>query len=546
MDLRRIGVISALILIVYVLWNDWIIEHDTNNNATNISVNADDNDSDNSNEETESLLPSISSAKEVSTSATTTNTKNYVTVDTDVLHIVINSQGQIIDADLKKYSQSLDNPSPFKLLYVNADSKYIANSNILTTQDGQSKIVDKNYTADKHHYTLTANDSELIVNLYDKKKDNLTIHKQFVFKPGSYLVEVKYNITNNAKHSWQGFLNTQLLRNSPPEDKTSIYHIGSFIGSSYATTEKYKFKKLSFADMAKTNINIETKAGWIAMQQRYFLSSWVPISTINDNNKIYTRTQNNNYTIGFVSPAVTIKSQETNSLSAGIYIGPEIATTLKSIAPNLDLTIDYGWLWFLSSLLFSLMSNINAVVHNWGWTIVIITILIKLLFYRLSAKSYKSMSNMKKIQPKINALRERFGDDKAKLSQATMALYREHKINPLGGCLPMIIQVPVFIALYWVLVESVELRQSPFILWIHDLALPDPLYILPVLMGITMLAMQKLNPAPSDPMQAKIMLFLPVLFTGLFLGLPSGLVLYWVVSNTIGIVQQYFIMKAYK
>ena len=243
--------------------------------------------------------------------------------------------------------------------------------------------------------------------------------------------------------------------------------------------------------------------------------------------------------------AINLKPGEQQSVGSQLYLGPETADILKAIAPGLDLTIDYGWLWFISSLLFSLMSMIYHLVGNWGWSIVLVTCLIKLAFYRLSATSYRSMAGMRQLQPKLQALREKFGDDKAKMSQATMEMYKQEKVNPLSGCLPMIVQIPVFIALYWVLVESVELRQAPFIFWIKDLASPDPWHVLPLIMGATMFIQQRLNPAPPDPMQAKLMMFLPVLFTGLFWNFPAGLVLYWTVNNTLTILQQWYITRKY-
>jgi YidC/Oxa1 family membrane protein insertase len=246
-----------------------------------------------------------------------------------------------------------------------------------------------------------------------------------------------------------------------------------------------------------------------------------------------------------MSKPVAIEPGAQKDISSRLYLGPEITSTLKAIAPGLDLTVDYGWLWFISNLLFSLMKTINAVVGNWGWSIVLVTFLIKLAFYRLSATSYKSMASMRKLQPKLAAVRERYGDDKVKISQATMELYKQEKVNPLGGCLPVLIQIPVFIALYWVLLESVELRQAPFMLWITDLASSDPYHVLPVIMGATMLIQQKLNPAPPDPTQAKVMMFLPVLFTGLFWNFPAGLVLYWIVNNTLSIAQQWYITRKY-
>lgn len=322
-----------------------------------------------------------------------------------------------------------------------------------------------------------------------------------------------------------------------------MFHVGSYTGASYSVPGQYKYKKVSFKDMEKNNLNADANGGWIAMQQHYFLSSWIPAKEAK--NTIYTRASSGDYSIGSVSQAIQVKPGQSQNVSAGLYVGPENTEVLQGIAPGLDLTVDYGWLWFLSSILFSIMKAIHSVVGNWGWAIVLVTVLIKLAFYRLSASSYKSMAGMRKLQPKLQALRERYGDDKAKLSQATMELYRAEQVNPLGGCLPILVQIPVFIALYWVLLESVELRQAPFIFWIKDLAAADPYHVLPIIMGATMLIQQKLNPAPPDPTQAKVMMFLPVLFTALFWSFPAGLVLYWIVNNTLSILQQWYITRKY-
>lgn len=364
-----------------------------------------------------------------------------------------------------------------------------------------------------------------------------------MFTKGSYLIDVDYKIANQGNHEWVGYMNTQLIRSSPKEDKSSVFHVGSYTGASYSEPGKHRYQKVSFSDMNKGNLDVDSKGGWVAMQQHYFLSAWIP--NANSTNKFYTRSVNNDYTIGAVSQPITLQPNQEKTIGSKLYVGPEITSVLKSIAPSLDLTVDYGILWFLSSLLFSLMKVINNVVGNWGWSIVLVTVLIKLAFYRLSAASYKSMAGMRKLQPKLQALRERYGDDKAKISQATMELYKQEKVNPLGGCLPIVIQIPVFIALYWVLLESVELRQAPFILWIKDLSDADPYHVLPLIMGATMLIQQKLNPAPPDPMQAKVMMFLPVLFTGLFWGFPAGLVLYWIVNNTLSILQQWYITRKF-
>lgn len=403
--------------------------------------------------------------------------------------------------------------------------------------------VDLNFTSQESVYQLENNQKTLRVVLTGKSASGLDVKKIFEFTRGSYLIQVNYQIANESNADWQGYLNAQLLRDSPKEDQSSIFHVGSYVGASYSVPGQHKYQKVTFKDMAKSNLNTDSTGGWVAMQQHYFLSAWVPDAS--SKNVIYTRSADNNYTIGVVSSPITIKPGDSKTIGAKLYVGPEITHVLQTIAPGLDLTVDYGWLWFLSSALFAVMKAIHGVVGNWGWSIVLVTLLIKLAFYRLSASSYRSMAGMRQLQPKLQALRERYGDDKAKMSQATMELYRQEKVNPLGGCLPILVQIPVFIALYWVLLESVELRQAPFILWINDLAAADPYHILPIIMGGTMLIQQRLNPAPPDPMQAKIMMFLPVLFTVLFWNFPAGLVLYWIVNNTLSILQQWHITRKY-
>ena len=282
--------------------------------------------------------------------------------------------------------------------------------------------------------------------------------------------------------------------------------------------------------------------GWTAMQQHYFLSAWIPDQ--NQKSLFYTHmTGDGLYVVGSRGPELSVPAGSTLKSSAKLYVGPELTEQLKTLAPHLDMTVDYGWLWFISDILYWLLIKIQALIGNWGWAIIVLTLMIKLAFYPLSAASYRSMSKMRNLQPKIKQLRERYGEDRQKMTQETMELYRREKVNPFGGCLPILIQIPIFIALYWVLVESVQLRQAPFIFWIQDLAVKDPFYILPILMGITMILQQRMNPAPPDPTQAKIMMFLPVVFTVLFLNFPAGLVLYWVVNNTISMLQQGFIMR---
>jgi YidC/Oxa1 family membrane protein insertase len=547
MDIRRVILYAALALVVYSLWTNWQIEHPPVSQRQEATVVKSTDGR---------LLPNIPSNTSVSNAdappatAETPSTAiadqaKTIHVQTDVLDLSINLQhGDIISAKLLDYPESVEEKdTPFTLLQNTAGERYVANSNLFVVKGQTIENADGNYTSEQQEYQLPAGQSQFVVTLTGKNAEGLLVKKEFVFNKGSYLIDVRYVVTNEGTAAWKGYMNTQLLRSSPKEDKSSMFHVGSFTGASYSKPGAHRYQKVNFKDMTKTNLDVDAQGGWIAMQQHYFLTAWVPV--VDSKNNFYTRSMDGDYTIGAVSQPITLEPAQKAEVSSRLYLGPEITSVLKAIAPGLDLTVDYGWLWFLSSLLFSLMKTIYSVVGNWGWSIVLVTVLIKLAFYRLSATSYKSMAGMRKLQPKLLALRERYGDDKAKISQGTMELYKQEKVNPLGGCLPIVIQIPVFIALYWVLLESVELRQAPFIFWIKDLAMPDPFHILPVIMGATMLIQQKLNPAPPDPMQAKVMMFLPILFTGLFWNFPAGLVLYWIVNNSLSILQQWYITRKY-
>ncbi|MFA6301854.1 MAG: membrane protein insertase YidC [Legionella sp.] len=541
MDKKRIFLFTALALLGTALWNAWIVDYPPPAPVATEAIHAQAKTSDN-------LLPETQTNKPTQNPLEQTHSANpaaLISVKTDVLDVKIDTnQGDIVSGLLLAYPLSVEEKNiPFSLLQNKPDERYVANSSLFITPDQKVQLINFDFTSENSSYELKPDENQLVVTLSGKNSDGLEVQKIFTFTKGSYLIDVRYKITNTAANDWKGFMNTQLLRSSPKEDKSSVFHIGSYTGASLSNPGQKRFQKVSFADMAKANLDLDVTGGWIAMQQHYFLSAWVPEST--STNKFYTRSLDDTFTIGAVSKPLTVAPGETKEIGSKLYVGPENTAVLKTIAPSLDLTVDYGVLWFLSSILFSVMKLIYSVIGNWGWSIVLVTVLIKLAFYKLSATSYKSMAGMRKLQPKLQALRERYGDDKAKISQATMELYKQEKVNPLGGCLPILIQIPVFIALYWVLLESVELRQAPFIFWIKDLAAADPYHVLPVLMGITMLVQQKLNPAPPDPMQAKVMMFLPLLFTGLFWNFPAGLVLYWIVNNTLSIIQQWYITHKY-
>ena len=537
MDIRRVVLYALFVFVVYSLWNSWQQDYPAVSQSNNHQIVKDNN----------IILPELNLDESDEPHNDVVKSKissTVVNVKTDVLDLDIDlAQGDIVQAKLLAYPESnQEKNKPFVLLYNKTKQRYVADSNLFTLNGKNTQPVEVVYSSAQTQYQLSSQ-KELTVVLHGQREDGLLVDKEFIFHPGSYVVDVRYVIKNNGTQVWKGYMNTQILRRAPEEDKSNMFHVGSFTGASYSQPGEHKYKKLSFKDFTKNNLDIDTNGGWVAMQQHYFLTAWIPDA--NKRHRLYTRFNDDDFIIGAVSPSIVIEPKETKKISSKLYVGPEITDNLKSIAPGLDLTVDYGWLWFLSSLLFSLLKSINSLLGNWGWSIVTVTLLIKLAFYRLSATSYKSMASMRKLQPKLASLRERYGDDKVKISQATMELYRQEKVNPLGGCLPIIVQIPVFIALYWVLLESVELRQAPFLAWITDLASADPYHVLPIVMGATMLIQQKLNPAPPDPMQAKVMMFLPILFTGLFWNFPAGLVLYWIVNNSLSILQQWYITRKY-
>jgi YidC/Oxa1 family membrane protein insertase len=309
--------------------------------------------------------------------------------------------------------------------------------------------------------------------------------------------------------------------------------------------QETKYEKVKFDTMEESQLKLESHGGWIAMIQHYFLSAWIPNQ--DETNLIYTiaNTKRNpsTYTIGLRSANKSAPAGGSTEFSSQLFVGPKIVKRLEEISPGLELTVDYGVLTFLSKPLYWLLSWYHSFVGNWGVAIILLTLTVKTLFYKLSETSYRSMAKMRKVSPRLKALKERYGDDRQKMNQAMMELYKTEKINPMGGCLPILVQIPVFIALYWALLESIDLRQAPFIFWIHDLSVMDPYYVLPILMGISMVIQQRLNPPPPDPIQAKIMMALPFVFTIFFAFFPSGLVLYWISNNSLSITQQYIITR---
>lgn len=466
-----------------------------------------------------------------------------IRVKTDVLDLLIDPMGgDITYLNLPAYPESKEDKSPYLLLDDSAKRYYIAQSG-LTGEDGPDRrgVGRAVYQVSKTQYELQPDQDRLEVLLKTKAKEGINITKRFVFYRGEYNIDVAYLIDNDTAQDYKGNMYARLKRKPEQSSGGGLLGIQTYTGAAIHTNSS-QYKKISFKDIEEKPFTEEVKNGWVAMVEHYFVSAWIPEPDLNYTYQT-THLPDGADVIGFVSPTVVVPAKSQETIQAKLYAGPQITNVLEKLAPGLELSVDYGVLWPICQPIFWLLKKINEFVGNWGWSIVIITIIIKLLFYKLSASSYRSMGNMRKLQPRIEALKERYGEDKQKFSQAVMELYKKEKINPLGGCLPILIQIPVFIALYYVLLGSVELRQAPFILWIHDLSAKDPYYVLPVLMGLSMLVQQKLNPPPPDPVQAKVMMFMPVIFTVLFLNFPAGLVLYWFVNNVLSILQQWMITR---
>jgi len=543
LDYVRYTLYVTLIIISIFLYQAWEKEHPQAviKEVTPISTTS------------ENYIPNItqtnSSAKttpitDAASTTTLTTSQNIIHVTTDLLKVEIDMLGgNIIQVALPNYKEQQNSVTPFLLLNNQADTRYIAQSGLLSTDGPDTTKGQALYTSKLTDYTLAENQNEIQVKLEWKNDKGLSVSKIFIFKRGSYEIDVNYHIQNQSNKAFQYNTYLQIMRkNTPPASNQGFVSFATYFGAAISSPDK-RFQKISFTDMAKQNVNQSIAGGWAAMIQHYFVSAWIPDPNVIS--QYFSKITNDGlYTIGIISPNSNVPTGQAIDTHAKFYAGPAIADQLEKAAPSLKLTIDYGWFWFISGIIFWMMQHIYNVVGNWGWSIVLVTLVIKLMFYHLSAKSYRSMSGLKKLQPKIAALKERFGDDKQKFTQATLELYKKEKVNPMSGCLPILVQIPVFIGLYWVLIESVQLRHAPFILWIQDLSTKDPYYVLPVLMGLSMFLQQRLNPPPPDPVQAKVMMLMPVIFTVLFINFPAGLMLYWFVNNTLSFLQQWYIMRS--
>jgi len=533
----------AFTLVLFMIWQQWKIEQmpinesmQATENASIINQDLPETASSNLNEQKKPNYEK-NSAKDVKAQL-----GKQLIISNNELRIVVDTAGGTIkEAKLLKYFETTEPGSEnIKLLDYKSDF-YVAQSGLLHDRNSSEENLDE--LAPNHHdlFFIKGQKNNGVTLEWRNKNKGIVVLKEIYLDDSGYKINIENTIINNSNKAWAGRQYRQIRRKSDGEGRSWV--TPTFTGAAYYDGT---YNKVSYSEISEKKPKLNVQSGWVAMMEHYFVSSWF---FENDrNNLFYTKEINidksrSDYIIGARSDPVLVQPGEQGKLTSSLYVGPKLQKELEKIADGLELTIDYGVLTFLSKPLFWLLDKIYSFVGNWGWAIILLTLLIKLAFYKLSETSYKSMAKMKQFSPKIQSIRERYGSDRQKMNQAMMDMYRQEKINPLGGCWPILIQIPVFIALYWVLLESVELRQANFIFWLDDLSAKDPYYVLPLIMGISMYFQQKLNPAPPDPMQAKVMQMLPIIFTAFFAFFPSGLVLYWVVNNLLSIAQQWKITK---
>ncbi|MDL0432932.1 membrane protein insertase YidC [Marinobacter sp. TBZ242] len=559
MDIQRIVLFAGLAIVSYMMvlaWNEDYNQPQTQQVAEQTSSSARSGDSDNMTLPEEAAGSSGSADEEFATpegeSQAIGSTENgsvdvsdqLITVRTDVYELKIDRVGgNLIESSLLQYDRSLDSKESLRLLTNTNRRTYILESGLIGRDGIDSKSTGSApvFNTSATRYELQEGENTLTVDLTYTTDNNVEITKQYQFARDSYEIDVRYLINNQSDEVWQANMTGKIVRDQAP-DPTAQNSLGirAFLGMVVSTPED-PYEKYDFDDLSEDPVNQSVTNGWLAFLQHYFLTAWVPER---DQPAQFQSTQRGPlHVMGFVYPATKVEPGETAEVSARAYIGPKIIERLENVAPNLDRTVDFGFLFFIALPLFIILDWFHGLVGNWGVAIILLTVLVKAVFFKLSATSYRSMARMRAVAPQLTRLKELYGDDRQRMSQEMMALYKREKINPLGGCLPILVQMPVFISLYWVLFESVQLRHAPFMLWIQDLSVMDPYFILPILMGASMMLQMSLNPTPPDPMQAKIMKMMPLVFTVFFLWFPAGLVLYWLVNNILSISQQWYITR---
>ncbi|ASK56648.1 membrane protein insertase YidC [Vibrio tarriae] len=532
MDSQRNILLIALALVSFLLFQQWQVAKNPAPQATQQAQSTG-----------AAPAPSFSDELDPTPAPNAAAQAKTITVTSDVLTLSIDTLGgDIVSAKLNQYAEELDSTESFVLLQNTQGHQFIAQSGLVGPQG--IDVTSNNrpaYQVNTDSFTLAEGQDELRIPM-TYQANGIDYTKTFILKRGSYAVDVVFDVANNSGSEATLGMYAHLRQNLL--DSGGNLAMPTYRGGAYSTSD-VRYKKYSFDDMKDRNLSApnDVTVNWVAMIQHYFASAWIPRDE--PQVQLYSRVINNLGDMGIRTPNKTVANGDKAEFEATLWVGPKLQDQMAAVAPNLDLVVDYGWLWFIAKPLHWLLSVIQTFVGNWGVAIICLTFIVRGAMYPLTKAQYTSMAKMRMLQPKLQAMRERIGDDRQRMSQEMMELYKKEKVNPLGGCLPIVLQMPIFIALYWALMESVELRHSPFFGWIHDLSAQDPYYILPLLMGASMFVIQKMSPTTiTDPMQQKIMTFMPVMFTFFFLWFPSGLVLYWLVSNIVTLIQQTLIYKA--
>ena len=546
MESQRSFLIIALMAVTFFLWQAWQTDHAPKPSAP-VATSADAAQAGVSDVPVASTTPAAGSNELPAQGAAPASTQ-LISVKTDVLDVLIDPRGgDIVSAKLLAYPETLkDKTQPFTMLRNDEGRVYFAQSG-LVGQGPDAQAERPLYSSAQSTYVLTNGQNELGVELTYTDAKGVSYVKRFGFTRAGYTIDVGYTIKNLTAEPLAVRMFAQLKRDRVEAAKPEGFGMGiaTYLGGAYSSSNE-RFKKESFKDMDSKALAETTAGGWVAMLQHYFVSAWVPAQ--DTQNELYSKNPGGLAIMGVLMPTVNVAPGVTAQTGAKLYVGPKIQKELAAVAPHLDLVVDYGFLWWIGQPLFWLLTHLHQLVSNWGLAIILLTVLVRGSMYKLTAIQYRSAARMRKLQPKLTALKERYGDDRQKFGQEMMALYQKEKVNPLGGCLPLLVQLPVFMSLYWVLLESVELRHAPFMLWVQDLSAKDPYFVLPILYGLSMFIVTKMSPTPPnmDPMQAKMLQWMPVMMTGLFLFFPSGLCLYWLVSNIITIAQQRFITRQFE
>ena len=501
--------------------------------------------------EVPSSAPSNGDSLTVSGTVQTSSSQNnasdpsrLILIETDTLELNVDlSGGDIVQLALPKYLKQINViDDPFMVLETSQGRNYVAQSGLIGT-NGIDNAGRADYQTSAPYYQLEDGENTLTVDLVTSTAvPGVTVTKRFSFTRNSYLIDVSFIVDNRSSQTWQANAFGQIKRDGFDDPGTAGGFGRTFLGFVTTSGDDDPYIKIDFDDIEDGTETFDMDGGWIGFSQHYFLSAWIPAS--DSTNRFTTRRNDINQYFGeFTSSTFSVAPGTQASHNLQFYAGPKDQYALAEISPNLELTIDYGFLYFLAAPIYWLLDLINSSIGNFGISIILLTVVVKGLFYKLSETQYKSMAGMRRAAPKMQQLKDRYGDDKMGMQKALMELYKKEKVSPLGGCLPMLAQMPVFIGIYWVLLESVELRHAPFMLWLTDLSVRDPLFILPLLMGATMFLQMKLSPAPPDPMQAKVMQIMPIMMTGIFLFFPAGLVLYWLTNAVLGILQQWYITR---